>query len=240
VSAIAAGSTNIQLTDDNDVDDITIANERTNGGKGADTLTLDADGLDILGEQGNDILTGNAAPNELFGGLGNDSMFGLGSADTMFGEAGNDDMFGGDLGDLMRGGGGNDNLFGEAGGDLIIGGAGKDFMTGGADFDIFAFEAKSDSPRGANRDVILDFSNLMGGDTIRLTGIDAKAGVDGDQSFKFIGQQPFHDKKGELRFKIKAANDLTLIQGDINGDGKADIEIQLSGQITLFDFNFNL
>jgi Ca2+-binding RTX toxin-like protein len=240
VSTINSGSTDIEQTDGNDIYTSTVADERILGGTGADTLTLSATGLDILGEQGNDILTGNTAPNKLFGGLGNDSMFGLGGDDDMFGESGNDDMFGGPDGDSLRGGAGGDHLFGEAGDDDMIGGAGKDFMTGGADQDIFAFEAKSDSPRGANRDVILDFSNLMGGDTIRLTSIDAKAGVDDNQAFKFIGQQPFHDKKGELRFKINAANDLTVIQGDINGDGRADVEIQLSGQITLFAFNFDL
>lgn len=68
--------------------------------------------------------------------------------------------------------------------------------------------------------------------------IDAKVGVAGDQQFKFIGQQNFHDKKGELHFKFAGSN--TIVEGDVNGDGKADFQIELSGQIQLLGFNFNL
>jgi hypothetical protein len=39
--------------------------------------------------------------------------------------------------------------------------------------------------------------------------------------------------KVELRFKIDTVHDITLIKGDVNGDGKADFEIQLTGQHVL-------
>lgn len=37
------------------------------------------------------------------------------------------------------------------------------------------------------------------------------------------GAQGFHDAKGELRYIDKGAT--VIVQGDVNGDGKADFEI---------------
>ena len=87
-------------------------------------------------------------------------------------------------------------------GDTLIGGLGKDTMSGGAGGDFFDFNLKTESAKGANRDVILDFSRLDD-DTIDLRNIDAKSGS-GNQKFKFIGKQGFHDEKGELHFIKKA------------------------------------
>jgi len=52
-----------------------------------------------------------------------------------------------------------------------------------------------------NLDRVDDFKR--GQDRIDLSGIDAKSGG-GNQAFKFIGKQGFHDEKGELRFAKKA------------------------------------
>jgi 6-phosphogluconolactonase (cycloisomerase 2 family) len=109
-------------------------------------------------------------------------------------------------------------------GDTLIGGLGKDTMSGGAGGDFFDFNVKTESTKGANRDVILDFSHGEG-DRIDLAGIDAKSGVGGNQRFTFIGKQSFHHEKGELHFIKKAG--FVVVEGDTNGDGRPDFQIQV-------------
>jgi hypothetical protein len=110
-------------------------------------------------------------------------------------------------------------------GDTITGGLGKDTMAGGLGDDKFNFDLTAESVKGANHDVILDFSHGQG-DRIDLASIDAKSGG-GNQAFKFIGKQGFHDQKGELHFVKKAG--FVLVEGDINGDGRADFQIEVQG-----------
>jgi Ca2+-binding RTX toxin-like protein len=235
---LPAGEVNKKLPDNEDSNYFGSANERILGGKGADRIDIGA-GLEAFGEQGNDIILGNASNNSIFGGLGNDTLKGGVGNDELFGDAGNDDLFGGDNSDFLFGGKGSDNLFGDAGIDTLSGGLGKDFMAGGSEIDFFRFFKVSDSPRGAGRDVILDFSSAEN-DHIDLASLDAKSRKAGDQDFKFIGSHHFHDRAGELRFKIDAIHERTIVQGDVNGDGKADIEIQLAGQHVLHAGEFSL
>jgi len=67
----------------------------------------------------------------------------------------------------------------------------------------------------------LDFSQVI--DTIDLSEIDAKTKQKGNQGFAFIGNDAFHMKAGELKF----AED--LLKADTNGDGRADIVIEVKG-----------
>ena len=130
--------------------------------------------------------------------------------------------------DLVRifGTSGVDSLTGSNVADIIDGGGGKDSLTGGLDADKFKFDVKTDSVKGVNRDVIEDFSGVLGGehDQIDLSPIDAKKGH-GNQDFHFIGKHHFHDKKGELHYVKKAG--FVIVEGDINGDGKADFQIEV-------------
>jgi len=60
-------------------------------------------------------------------------------------------------------------------------------------------------------------------DRIDWRAIDADASANlGNDAFKFIGSQAFHGRAGELRC---SAN---LIQGDVNNDMRADIEIHVN------------
>jgi Ca2+-binding RTX toxin-like protein len=198
-----------------------LTDERILGGKGNDTISLGF-GLQALGEQGDDNIVGNDLQNVIFGGIGNDTIAGAGGQDLLFGDAGKDSINGG--GDI----------------DRIYGGAGKDRLTGGGGGDHFIFSVLADSRSGAARDVITDFRLA---DDIDLVAIDAKTGG-GNQAFKFIGRQDFHDIAGELRFEIKnpagKVHDRTLIQGDVNGDGRADFEIGLVGLHNLHKGDFDL
>jgi hypothetical protein len=140
--------------------------------------------------------------------------------------------------DTLVGFGGNDAATGGAGADSLTGGLGQDVLTGGADADVFKFSSTLDSPRGFfKRDVITDFAHLT--DHIDLIDIDAGAKTVGNQAFHFIGQ---HHKAGELHFVKQnfagTAHDITIISGDVNGDGKADFQIELSGlhNLTRDDF----
>ena len=232
-------STNVELGDGGD-DYLADTGERVLCGKGNDDVTVGAGdfGVTLLGEQGDDLLTGSTNLDYISGGIGNDTINGGGGSDHLFGDAGNDIITGSDNFDDIRGGTGIDTINGQGGSDLIFGGRGQDFLTGGAGFDSFYLKSVADSVRGAGRDIITDFNPAD--DFINLSLMDARAGVAGNQTFVFIGSVKFHDKKGELRAVIDVINDRTIVQGDVNGDGKADFEIELTGQITLQGDDFFL
>ena len=126
-------------------------------------------------------------------------------------------------------------------------------MFGGAGNDVFDFNARNESGKTAStRDVIGDFKHNQ--DHIDLKDIDANAKKHGDQAFKFIGSQDFHHVKGELHyFSIVKPGDFldhkngsafnrdkVIVEGDINGDGKADFQIELSHYTTIAKSDFVL
>lgn len=144
--------------------------------------------------------------------------------------------YGGD--DTLSGGGGNDKLYGGAGNDKISGDAGRDYLTGNSGKDTFIFKSVKDSTvASTGRDTIYDFKGSEG-DRIDLRSIDANTRLSNDQEFKFIGQDKFHMKAGELRYEKKASD--TLIYGDVNGDGKADFAIHLDDAMTFSKGHFLL
>jgi hypothetical protein len=161
---------------------------------------------------------------------------------------GSDIINGSNGADVLNGGAGNDLVGGGIGSDIVRGGRGKDDLTGGSEggADIFAYDSKNDSKKGVSHDVIHDFSGIQLGelDRISLAKIDAKVGVAGNQHFHFIGMKGFHHKAGELHYKFVDLNHdtvaETVIEGDIDGNGKADFQIELTGSITLFKGDFML
>jgi Ca2+-binding RTX toxin-like protein len=150
---------------------------------------------DATGSFAVDIIYGTKAANELFGLLQNDHLWGF---------AGND---------LLDGGDNDDNL---------IGGTGKDALTGGGGGDIFFYLLVSDSgTTEATRDVIKDFAAA---DTIDLTYMDANSKTGIDDDFTFIGNdEDFNKIAGELRTRLEGGS--RIVEGDVNGDGKADFAI---------------
>jgi Ca2+-binding RTX toxin-like protein len=157
--------------------------------------------------------------------------------ETLNGSSDADQLIGGSDVDKIFGFAGNDILNGMAGNDVLTGGAGKDWLTGGAGTDSFNFKLATESVKGTNHDVIMDFHRAE--DHIDLSNIDAKSKTKTvDDHFKFIGAKPFHHKAGELHFIKKAG--FLLVEGDMDGNGRADFQIEVHGITKLGAIDFNL
>jgi Ca2+-binding RTX toxin-like protein len=143
--------------------------------------------------------------------------------------------------DIVAGGGGHDTLVGGAGMDRLLGGAGGDILTGGADHDVFDFNSVKESTKAlAGRDVITDFVHRV--DDLDFRTIDADKTTSGNQHFSFIGTDGFSHEAGELRIvkhnRPGTINDKTFVDGDVNGDGRADFRVELTGNIHLTHADF--
>ena len=143
----------------------------------------------------------------------------------------------------LSGLGGNDTLNGGGGNDVLTGGAGKDTLTGGVGADDFDFNSVAEIGKGETRDIITDFAHLS--DDIDLSTIDANGSAPGN-TFSFLAAQgaAFTGVAGQLRWlqdnQPGTANDKTIVEGDINGNGLADFQIQLTGLKTLTASDFIL
>jgi hypothetical protein len=162
--------------------------------------------------------------------------------DFLIGSSNAETFYGLDGDDVLWGGGGNDTLDGGAGKDTLRGGAGVDTLTGGGGDDVFQFDATTDSGlTRATRDVITDFEGnaLSVHDVIDVSGIDANTRLANDQAFNFIGMNTaFSHTAGELHAMFQG--DQTIVEGDVNGDGKADFSIAIQAHVTLAAANFDL
>ena len=168
--------------------------------------------------------TGNGVGNVLLGNRGANSLVGL------------------DGNDKLLGGIGNDKLQGGNGVDVLLGGAGRDQLIGGAQRDIFDFNTLTDSSTtSATRDLIRDFARGL--DDIDLSTLDAITGG-GNNAFAFIGKAAFSEVAGQLRFVLfnqpGSSLDHTIVEGDVNGDARADFQIDLSGLINFTATDFIL
>ncbi|MDF2234685.1 calcium-binding protein [Albimonas sp. CAU 1670] len=179
--------------------------------------------VDVTGTTRDDLLLGFDKDDEIRGAAGNDSIAAGAGDDLVLGGAGRDRIDAGAGTDQVEGG--DDAIFGEGGADRIAGGFGADDLTGGGGRDRFEFESLSDS-RGERIDEILDFSRAQG-DRIVLKDIDAKSGSRRHDAFRVIGDDDFHGRKGELRAEATGDGVFT-VQGDVNGDGVADLEIAVT------------
>ncbi len=239
---------------------------QTAGGAGVDVI-INVES--IIGGDFADRLTGTTGVNSIVGGSGSDRIFGLGGDDVLQGEGGNDliqggnendFILGGDGQDQINGGEGNDTVVGASttliddnatdrltgadGNDRLVGGGGRDILrgdsfiggtsvTGGSD--IFDFNDVNDSLAGGLRDIIRDF--VQGEDLIDLLEIDAIMGG-ADDAFNFIGTGGFTNTAGEIRYPFGGSH--TIISADVDGDGIADFQIDLNGNISLLDTDFIL
>ena len=139
--------------------------------------------------------------------------------------------------DIIVGSSFAEEIQGGGGFDVIAGGRGADTLGGNAGSDVYLYFLSLDSGvTRATRDTITDFGN---GDQIDLSRIDANTKVTTDQAFSWIGgNTPFNHVAGELRAVTEGTD--TVIQGDTNGDGKADFSIAVIGTRTFTTADFIL
>jgi len=132
---------------------------------------------------------------------------------------------------------GKAGLHGADSGQAMYGNAARNTFEGNGGADDFVFSKGTTGKTEKKADIVADFSQADK-DTIDLGGWDANSKQKGNQDFDFIGGEKFHGDAGELRF-VQDGGD-TWIQGDTNGDRKADLLIQLEGTVTLVAGDFDL
>jgi hypothetical protein len=170
---------------------------------------------------------------------GDDGGPGAGEAYVIFGGAfapgppgttGDDSLAGGPGAQGIDGGAGRDTLLGEGGDDTLIGGARNDRLVGGNGSDVLSGGAGGDrfvfNNGLAGTDRILDF-DFAEGDRILLRPVDADTGTAEDDAFVFIGDAAFTGTAGELRAEARSGGTVQRIEGDVDGDGLADLTIDV-------------
>jgi len=203
-----------------------------------DTVTeFTGEGTDLIYTSLTTYVLGDYIENLIFNGAGAPALDFTGSnVANIIAGLGDDDAIDGLGGaDELRGQAGSDVLDGGAGDDLLVGGAGADLLTGGGNGDLFRFMA-GDTGTGAGADRITDFAYVV--DKIDLSDIDSDSGTAGDQAFTFIGTAAFTGTAGELRYGFDGTD--TWLQGDVTGDGIADVEIVFTGNVTMLGTDFYL
>lgn len=211
------------------------------GETGHDTFLLSEGDSTMDGGQGSDLLDGSRMLNrhltiDLEAGTASGSHVGtitlvsienaIGSSegdDVIFGSDGANRLSGLDGEDILWGRGGGDRLSGGARHDVLVGEAGADTLDGGAGADTFLYHSVDESG-ASGPDLIL---KLQGNDAIDLSAIDADTTQDGDQAFTLVSGLDGH--AGELALSYDAGTNRTLVQADVDGDGSADLVIEVHG-----------
>lgn len=224
------------------------------GGSGNDIIYAGDAGKDVIdGGSGHDILSFAQAAQRVtvnsndadtlnhiemvIGSDFDDNIAGIGNIRHIDGRAGDDTIYGqdgkysGGAGDdfvtgvssTLLGRDGDDRLQSYSGDSTLDGGAGADTLTGGTGKDSFRFSSLDGT------DLVRD---MKGDDTIDLSRIDADATTAGDQAFHLSAALDGH--AGELVAAYDDGAKLTTLSGDVDGDGVADLVIQLSGDQTGF------
>jgi Ca2+-binding RTX toxin-like protein len=176
----------------------------------------------------------------LIGSIGNDTLLGLGGNDTLSGDDGND---------ILDGGDGNDTLQGQKGDDILIGGKGADLLTGGNGKDTFIYKTDTSgtvvdypysvgnyiaSPYAVSArstwDIITDFTS--GQDRIDFSQLNLFLTGPGPDQLFYASTSTTDAGAGTTaasRAHAVWSNNGRFLYADINGDGAADMKLQVSG-----------
>jgi Ca2+-binding RTX toxin-like protein len=259
-----AGADVIELHAGNDFVDAGAGRDLVHAGEGDDVVLGGGDDDGLYGEAGNDHIIAGSGNDLVDGGLGDDQLFGGAGNDLFIGRIndGSDYIDAGegidtlDLGSLMTattvdlGNGvngrgyvsgsqsGNDTLYGVenvttgAGADRIIASNAVNVMDGGSGDDVFVFN----SAQAADGDTILNFE---AGDKIDLSGIDANAGISGNQAFTLVNGTPTAGQIG-ISHEVREDGEFTVITGNTDADGEPEFRISITGNHNLTAGDFNL
>lgn len=180
----------------------------------ADLIFGRGDADTVFSGGGNDAVFGGSGDDALYGGMDNDRLFGGDGADLLAGDLGRDLLRGGRGSDELHGGAGSDFLFGGSGDDRLVGGSGVDCLAGGSGRDLFIYLAASDSPL-AGFDRIADFQR-------GLDRIDLSA-------FRGADDLVWNGSAGAAAWGVwfEHHGRSTLVFADTDGDGSADLKIEL-------------
>jgi len=208
------------------------------GSSASDRLDAGAGGDRVLGSAGADALDGGDGDDILdYSGFGAAVLVDLAAGEAIVGGAvqtlaGFEQVTGTSFGDGLTGDAGRNGLFGGGGDDRLAGGGGGDVLEGGGGADLFLFASAADSSDAPA--LISDFSQADG-DRIDFSELAA-----GGAAFAFVGDAAFSGTIGEVRAVVDELAGSTTVFADLDGDGGADMEIQLSGPVILAatDFQF--
>jgi Ca2+-binding RTX toxin-like protein len=128
-------------------------------------------------------------------------------------------------------------IIGNAGNNVLTGNGGVDTLTGNGGADTFVFADGDTGATSGHRDLITDF---VTGDLLDLTRIDADTTASGQDAFRLLGSAAFDGAAGALHTVFDAAHNITVLEGDTNGDKVADFGIELSGNLTLAISDFTI
>ncbi len=251
-----AGDDLVRGGDGNDLIFGGAGNDDLFGGAGKDVIAGDAGDDRIFGDAGNDTLEGGAGHDVISAGSGDDRILAtVGDGDDLyFGEAGSDtidysaiaDTITVDLGhgvdhhgSVFSAGSGSDTIFGfenvitGAGDDTIVANDEINVLDGGGGHNSYVFRSSAD----ANGDTI---KNFHPGDVIDLSGIDADASTEGQQSFVLFAGTNF-TAAGQVivTHETLAGHEQTLVQGNTTGGTAADFKIMLDGNHALTAESFH-
>jgi Ca2+-binding RTX toxin-like protein len=225
----------------NDIMDGGAGLDRLEGAAGNDTYTIDSASEMLVELSGIDLVR-STVTKTLATGFENLTLLGT-SAINGTGNALNNTITGNGAVNTLTGLAGNDTINAGAGNDVMMGGLGRDVVTGGAGDDRFDFNTAAEVGTGATRDVITDFIHLH--DKIDFATIDANGAAAG-HTFTFLAAKgaAFTGVAGQLRWFQQDfadnASDRAIVEGDINGDKVADLQLQLTGLKTLTAADFIL
>lgn len=239
-------------------------------GEGDDNILAGGGNDMVFGDGGNDRIFGEGGDDFIEAGAGNDFVVGGSGSDTFVATVDDgddvyygDDVSGGsgsdtldmsriieditvDLGSAASGRGyasstqsGNDvlwnieNFIGGAGNDDITAGRGQNMMDGGAGNDVYRFL----SAEHADGDQIGSFQP---GDKIDLSQIDANGAGAGKGSFTLVSDAFTGSGQILVTHEMGANGEMTVIQGNIDGNNAADFSISIQGRhnLTQDDFQF--
>ena len=209
----------------NDVLDGGLGTDRLEGGAGNDLYILATAGDTVVEAVNAGIDQVNAGYSYTLGANLENLLLTGTAAITGAGNALANRLTGNAAANLLNGSAGNDTLDGGLGDDVLVGGAGWDILIGGAGSDDFVFMAISDSASSSTTCDVVSGGFTSGYDDIVVSGIDANAGLAGDQAFALDTNGSF--SQGEIRQSVLSSG--LLVEFNTDTDTAVEMAILIQG-----------